>query len=121
MEGSVVGVSGAMLVVGNVVDEPESFDAVVVLMTVDGDDVEEVVLDADVVVVVEGLVDTDGSLLLIVIGTLEVVARNVVEVVTGELVVLVLDDGFVVGTTVLGVVMVVLDPNRVLVVVPSHW
>ncbi len=70
-----MGISGAMVVVGNVVDEPSLSRVVGVLMTVGGGVVEEVVLGTDVVVVVESGGD-DGSLLFVV-----VVVRVVVIVV----------------------------------------
>jgi len=72
-----VGISGAMLVVGNVVDEPSLSRVVGVLMTVGGGVVEEVVLGTDVVVVVESGGD-DGSLLFVV-----VVVRVVIVVEVG--------------------------------------
>jgi len=127
----VVGVSGAMVVVGNVVNEAGSSRVVGVLMTVNGDIVEEVVLGADVMVVVEGLRD-DGSLLLLVVVVVVVggTVEGIVDVESSVVVlpkVVVVGLGVVVDTNVLdeGMVVVVSDGTSVvddaIVVVGQCW
>ena len=113
--GSVGGVFGAMLVVGNVVDEPGSTREVVVLMTIGGDNVEEVVPGTDVVVVVEGLVDTDGSLLFVVVVVVVGASEEGGEVTKGGTVV-VLAKLVVVGLVVVVDTNVEVDEGEVVVV-----
>lgn len=107
-------VFGAIVVVGNVVDEPGLTRVVVVLMTVGSDDVEEVVLGTNVVVVVKGD-GNDGSLSLVVGGVAAtvVVAGRVVEGVRGSITVVVGNETVVVGANVVVVGMVVEDDDEV--------